>query len=492
MKNSLKIAIAGLLLAFSNNVIIAGPIDGWAEYPIPPGASAPISVTFGNNVFVAAGQGGTIITSTNGTDWTLANTPTASSFRWVKFLNGRFLTVQPFMVSTNGLDWSMLPTPTGQSSFPGISPLPPIDITFASGFYYILGGSTPPFQILKSSDLTNWSPVGSGSFGAFEAGNGAFVATAAPNLQDAYYSADGASWQFIASHSVFRHTSIAPLQFSFQNGVFFMIRNSPWTINDSQPGVSAFILSFSYDGLNWQNATAFAGQTSQLFPRRLAAGGGYYVLPAGNSVYYNTNIAGITSGDGGWTKVDLALSSPIGTSSDVAFGNNVFVAATLGKIFRSGQISGTEAIRFVKQPLSTAVSQGGTAHFTVQVQGSDPITYQWRRNGTNLTDQTSGSLTLTNLTSSMAGNYDVQVTNPAGTFTSDTATLTVHFADMLLYSGLTLRGAIGDKYLIEYQDSLQTNWQTISTVSLASPTYVYIDYDSPTHTNRFYRATFLQ
>ncbi|MDB6109636.1 MAG: Immunoglobulin I-set domain protein, partial [Pedosphaera sp.] len=84
------------------------------------------------------------------------------------------------------------------------------------------------------------------------------------------------------------------------------------------------------------------------------------------------------------------------------------------------------------QPASQTVAAGTNVTFGVAVSGTAPFTYQWRRNGTNLTDggQLSGAagavLSLGNIQSSNAGNYSVVVSNVAGSATSAVATLTVN------------------------------------------------------------------
>jgi hypothetical protein len=86
----------------------------------------------------------------------------------------------------------------------------------------------------------------------------------------------------------------------------------------------------------------------------------------------------------------------------------------------------------VQQPVSVAKYPTDTAQFTVLAQGALPLFYQWRKGGVNLTDSgnISGSgttnLTLTNIVSGNAGNYDVVVSNFVGSVTSLVATLTVN------------------------------------------------------------------
>ncbi len=82
------------------------------------------------------------------------------------------------------------------------------------------------------------------------------------------------------------------------------------------------------------------------------------------------------------------------------------------------------------QPGAAARFEGETNVFTIGATGSN-LVYQWRKNGTNLTNgssitgATTASLTLTDLVLSDAGTYSCYVTGSCGTATSNGAMLTV-------------------------------------------------------------------
>ena len=81
------------------------------------------------------------------------------------------------------------------------------------------------------------------------------------------------------------------------------------------------------------------------------------------------------------------------------------------------------------QPLPKALYAGRTASFNVSVSGDTPFTYTWRSNGVplinggNVTGAGSNVLTVANVSSNDAQNYDVVVANLAGSTTSSVATL---------------------------------------------------------------------
>ncbi|MES2766534.1 MAG: choice-of-anchor D domain-containing protein [Bacteroidota bacterium] len=73
-------------------------------------------------------------------------------------------------------------------------------------------------------------------------------------------------------------------------------------------------------------------------------------------------------------------------------------------------------------PVSQTVAVGGNVTFTVSA--NDANTYQWRKNGVAI-NNTSATLSLMNVQTSDAGDYDVHITNSCGVVTSVAAKLTV-------------------------------------------------------------------
>src|SRR5207249_4944196 len=85
---------------------------------------------------------------------------------------------------------------------------------------------------------------------------------------------------------------------------------------------------------------------------------------------------------------------------------------------------------------------GGTATFTVEASGGDPLTYQWYFNGTPITGATDSTLTIPNVQLSDAGQYSVQISNPYGSVTSAFATLDVFELPTIPISPITLSASI--------------------------------------------------
>jgi len=87
----------------------------------------------------------------------------------------------------------------------------------------------------------------------------------------------------------------------------------------------------------------------------------------------------------------------------------------------------------VTQPASVTANVGSTATLAVGVDGTGPFTFQWRRDGVNVTGATSAVLTFNSVALPNAGNFSVVVTNSAGSVTSSNAVLDISAA-----SGLTI------------------------------------------------------
>lgn len=102
----------------------------------------------------------------------------------------------------------------------------------------------------------------------------------------------------------------------------------------------------------------------------------------------------------------------------------------------AGQVSSPDALlsvtaalvpaRVVVPPASTSVAEGAQATFSVTADGSTPLTFQWRRNGSDIAGANGTSYTTPVVTPADNGAaYSVVVGNAAGSATSAAATLTV-------------------------------------------------------------------
>jgi Immunoglobulin domain/Immunoglobulin I-set domain len=126
---------------------------------------------------------------------------------------------------------------------------------------------------------------------------------------------------------------------------------------------------------------------------------------------------------------------------------------------------GTTPASISAQPASQTVSAGQSATFTVAASGTAPLTYQWRKNGVNISGATSASYTTPATTAVDDGaKFDVVVTNAMGSATSTVATLSVS-------SALSVKPAITTQPARKTVTTGQTATFTVVATGTPTPTY---------------------
>jgi hypothetical protein len=79
------------------------------------------------------------------------------------------------------------------------------------------------------------------------------------------------------------------------------------------------------------------------------------------------------------------------------------------------------------QPVNQTVTTGQTATFSVLATGTAPLSYQWQKNGANISGATSASYTTPATTSTDNGStFKVVVSNSVGSVTSNAWMLTLN------------------------------------------------------------------
>lgn len=161
-------------------------------------------------------------------------------------------------------------------------------------------------------------------------------------------------------------------------------------------------------------------------------GNGAFSVTASGATTYQWRRNGVnltnTAPYSGVNTATLTLTDPalaIAGTFDVVVGNG-FCSTTSNPATLT--IDTTPTI--TSQPVATTICESGSGTFSVTASGA--ATYQWRRNGVNLTNNatysnvTTATLTITNPTAGIAGNYDVILTSGSGcSTTSSAAALTV-------------------------------------------------------------------
>lgn len=373
-------------------------------------------------------------------------------------------------------------------ALPGVSRNNHGPVRFIGG-QFIFTGSTSNNEayVARSADGVSWTitrpaanlPVGNG-FEDIVEGGGTAVGYFATTLSSS--SDGGATWTARTAAGVGATSPFASL--SYGAGRFVLNSNSKiWSSPDGaawseiaipqSSGKSAFGNSiFVLTGTNYKTSTDGVNFTVRPTPAGFTLTGTNTLRFVGGRFLYHIFFpnAVLGSPDGlTWTRVagfgaDLPQFQPF----DFVEGNNKLVAVgfvsggTILSPTRTAAIavldttnlpplpSAPQPPAITTQPVATGGILGGTATFTVAASGTGN-TYQWRKDGANITGATSATLTLTNLTAASAGNYSVVVTNAQGSATSNNAALTLvsaSAAGRLVNLSVRTNAGTGDNTLI--------------------------------------------
>jgi uncharacterized delta-60 repeat protein len=172
-------------------------------------------------------------------------------------------------------------------------------------------------------------------------------------------------------------------------------------------------------------------------------GGNVYVADTGNSAIRKisptgvvTTLAGLPTVGGlkDGTGTDAWFNQPKSLTIDSA--GNLYVADTGNAAIREVTPAGVVTTlplsapvpTITTQPSSVTITAGGNASFSVTATSSSPLTYQWQKDGTNISGATAATYSISAASTANAGSYTVVVTNFVGSVTSTAATLTVNSA----------------------------------------------------------------
>src|SRR5262249_45147885 len=99
-------------------------------------------------------------------------------------------------------------------------------------------------------------------------------------------------------------------------------------------------------------------------------------------------------------------------------------------------------------PQSQLVVEGSPVTFTVAASGDDPLGYQWRKGGVNISGATNSSYMIGSTVRGDAGSFDVIVSNgdvDSQSVTSSTATLTVDYGPAITSSPQSSTNCVGSQ-----------------------------------------------
>ena len=221
----------------------------------------------------------------------------------------------------------------------------------------------------------------------------------------------------------------------------------------------------------------FFNPTSSNYPSQYT--GRYFFLD-----FCNNWIDMLTLSGGSATRSNFASSiagSPVGMATGTD-GNLYFLSRANSAVYKI-TFTGSTAPVITTQPQSISVAEGSPASFTVTASGSQPLSYQWRKNTINISGATNSTYNIPAVTPGDAGNYSVVVSNSAGSVTSNDAVLTVTPANQLPTATINTPGAgatFGGGDLINFSGT-GTDPEDVNIPASGFEWYVVFHHDAHTH-----------
>jgi hypothetical protein len=188
---------------------------------------------------------------------------------------------------------------------------------------------------------------------------------------------------------------------------------------------------------------------------------------AGETAIFSVTASNATSYK--WQKNSI----DIGGATNSSYTTPTLVAGDDGNHYRCvvsnscGSVTSNAAVLTVNtapsitaQPSGDSVFEGAGVTFSVTATGTDPISYQWRKGGSDIIGAESPSHSISSAVIADSGSYDCVVTNACGSATSDAAALTVSAlpigeakkradASDVILSGKTVTAVFADHFYMQ-------------------------------------------
>ncbi|MBI2948520.1 MAG: hypothetical protein HYY23_12830 [Verrucomicrobia bacterium] len=355
--------------------------DGAAWIPGPNMPVGVFSLTYLNGTFIGVGGGGAVITSTDGSDWSLRQEGKADGLSDVTFGKGRYVAVGSngaiytsddsqswsrragafptfmtgatfgdgkfviagwalILTSTNAVDWSVHPSPV---------PQPLKSITYGNGRFVAIARAG---YILHSRDAVTWTQTNTSQAypndlasitygnGMFEAVGNGFIAT----------SINGDNWT----------RSPLPPELSADNGIIYA--NGKFIVFGRKDSEARWSVGTSLDGVSWDTNPI----PSTNLVTGVAYGKGRFVITR-----YDNEISGLaiqTSTDAiHWQRAAIPVR---GLLKAVTYANGAFVAVGLGGAVYSSE----DGLTWTRRPSGTpedlwVVTSGNNTFLAVGPRG---------------------------------------------------------------------------------------------------------------------------
>ena len=332
-------------------------------------------------------------------------------------------------------DYTVTATATGNYSGSGSETLTivpaAVNFTFAGGPTFTYDGSTKSVSMTATPSGASYST--SGVWSASSVGDYTAVVTGIGN----YSGSAPYSWSIESAAQT-------PVTFSFSN------LNHTYDGSIKSASVTPSPAGATYDhsltggpgaGEYPVSATAtgsYSGSDSATLKIAPASQSAVSISPSSQSIAAGNSIVFSASGGGVGGYQWGGSASGTDNPKEVQFstvGNHVVTVQSPGDANHSASNVATATVAVTAasgtppsltyQPGERTRSIGQSSTFTVVATGTQPFSYQWRKDGSPIPGATSQSYVVSNIQYSDAGAYTVVVSNIAGSATSSPATLTV-------------------------------------------------------------------
>lgn len=393
--NGLIVAVGDYRSIITTRNAIPSGLDTWTlNSPQIDGVPGVNGLLFANNVHVAVGDAGLVLTSTDGLNWTQQTTGTTEDLKSIAYGNGRFVVVggNAVLTSTNGVNWTQQTAITQQTWHEMLN-----YVTFGAGRFVAVGDGG---LITSSFDGVNWilsngfigAPIGktlAPNIYGITYGAGLFVAVGSAtdtdldcfgikvfNMTFLAFSYDSVTWYRMYAPIIGVDSSDCPIymtstmrSITYGNNTFMAVGNDQTVLTFNPPQtiktvVTGDLVSYASDfdrvlhGTGQLNSVAYG--SAQGIPRFTIVGNNGTVMTTLtgdvfelrypgvfdnlNAVIYGKN-GFLVGGDNGrildsatgesWRNVRNA--GAIGRFNDIAYGNQTLVlVGDSGAIYTSG------------------------------------------------------------------------------------------------------------------------------------------------------------
>ena len=237
--------------------------------------------------------------------------------------------------------------------------------------------------------------------------------------------------------------ALAAARFSYPSAICVEANGAVYvadSVNSTIRKISGGIVStLAGSAGNFGSADGIGAAASFYSPGGVAVdgSGNVFVSDSNNHLIREISPAGVVTTIGGAVEVNNAIdgvgltaqfNTPMGIASDAA--GNLLIADTYNHVIRTG-VPHFTALAIGSGPQSQSVTATSSVVFSVTASGTGTLSYQWKFNGANLSDQggisgsSTASLTLTTVQVAQAGTYSVVVTDATLHTATSSATLAV-------------------------------------------------------------------